>query len=107
MDSDGQDNLRNERARRIVDEIDEVADGASIIGRSEDEIRETAAAIIGVTKYGSDPRVVYDWDSLIGCYERRGMEYDEAVEYVEYNVLRALPHLKRPPVIVRRLESAT
>ena len=105
MDFHDQDISRNSRCRRILDEIDEVADGASVLGTG-DEVMDYAPAIIGVTESGSEPCVVYDYDSLIRCFMEKGMTYEEAVEWIDYNVLRSLPYQTRPPVIVRRLENA-
>ena len=53
-------------------------------------------------------RVVYSRDRLIECFmEHDGMSYDEATEWVEYNIDRSLPYWgEHAPVIVDNLECA-
>lgn len=54
-------------------------------------------AIIGTT---SDDRVVYSFDKMVECLMKDGMEYEEAVEFIEYNTLRALPYFPDGPVVL-------
>lgn len=56
-------------------------------------------AIIGVTDGG---RVVYDYDKMVQCLMDE-MTEDEAVEFIEYNTIRALHYAKNPPIIMHRL----
>ena len=47
-------------------------------------------AIIGVTDEG---RVVYDYDAMVrNLMQQDGMTEDEAIEFIEYNPMRALPY---------------
>lgn len=56
-------------------------------------------AAIGITQ---DNRVVYDFDAMMGVMmDDDGMEYDEALEYYDYNIARALPYYVPGPVILR------
>lgn len=51
---------------------------------------EYPSAIIGVT---TDNRVVYDYSKLIEeCVVRDGMTEEEAIDWVDFNVLGALPN---------------
>jgi hypothetical protein len=59
-------------------------------------------ALIGVTE---DNRAVYDFDKMIDwLIQTDGFSYDEAVEFIEYNTVRALPYAgKSAPIIMYRL----
>lgn len=60
-------------------------------------------AIIGVTEEG---RVVYDFDAMVKILvERDGMDETEAIEFIEYNTIRALPYAgENPPIIMTQLQ---
>lgn len=59
-------------------------------------------AIVGVTYEG---RVVYDYDAMVKCLmEDQGMDEDEAVEFIEYNTIRALPYEgEEAPIVMNRI----
>lgn len=61
------------------------------------------SAILGVTE---DGRVVYDYYKMIqDLMDQDGMTRDEAVEFLEYNTIRALPYAgEEAPIIMTRLE---
>lgn len=55
-------------------------------------------ALIGVSE---DGRAVYDYGLMVDwLYQKEGMRMDEAVEFVEYNTIRALPYFKSAPIIM-------
>lgn len=60
-------------------------------------------AIVGVTE---DGRAVYDFDLMVESMARHdGISPDEAVEFIEYNTIRALPYAgEEAPIIMYRLE---
>jgi hypothetical protein len=56
------------------------------------------AAIIGIS---TDGQVIYDYDKMIGCLmDEDGMTYDEAVDFIDYNTIRALPYVGEGAPIV-------
>lgn len=56
------------------------------------------SAIIGTTE---DNRVVYSFEKMVECLMAEdGMTYEEAVEFIEYNTVRALPYEPNHPEIV-------
>ena len=58
-------------------------------------------AIVGVTDEG---QVVYDYDKMVQILvERDGYEEREAIEWIEYNTIRALPYYENPPIVMNRL----
>lgn len=69
-----------------------------LIGDSDRE--KYYPAIIGLAKDKS--HIAYSRERLIECYmEANNWTYDEAIEWVEYNVERTLPYYgKKAPVIL-------
>ena len=58
-------------------------------------------AILGVT---DEDRVVYDFDKMVEILVNRdGMEELEAIEFIEYNTIRALPYIENAPIVMNRL----
>lgn len=59
-------------------------------------------AILGVTH---DGRAVYDYDRMVGCLmDEDGMEYIDAVEFIDYNTIRSIPYAgSNAPVILFKL----
>lgn len=60
-------------------------------------------ALIGVTE---DNRAVYDFDKMVEWLcEKEGFSREEAIEWIEYNTIRALPYAgEDAPIIMYRLE---
>lgn len=58
-------------------------------------------AIIGVT---FDGRVIYDFNLMVEeLMIDDGCNYEDAVEWVEYNTIRALPYMgNKAPIVVRK-----
>ena len=55
------------------------------------------SAIIGATKEGS---VLYDYDLMIQwLQETEDFSYDDAVEWIEYNTIRALPYFQSKGIV--------
>ena len=60
------------------------------------------SAIIGVT---TDGCVVYDYEKMVQkLQDDDGMTREEAIEFIDYNTIRALPYIKNPPIVMYRLE---
>ena len=36
--------------------------------------------------------------------EQNGMDYEDAVEWIDYNTIRALPYFPNPPYIISKIE---
>lgn len=60
-------------------------------------------SIIGVTL---DGRLIYDYDKMIEeLIEDDGMSFDEAMEWIDYNKIRALPYAgSGAPIIIQRVD---
>jgi hypothetical protein len=61
------------------------------------------SALLGVT---TDGRAVYDYDRMVEwLMKKEKWSYDEAVEWIDYNTLRALPYMgEDAPIVLARLE---
>lgn len=55
-------------------------------------------AFVGVS---DDNRAIYDFDKMVECLD---MPVEEAVEFIEYNTIRALPYFQGAPIILYRVE---
>lgn len=56
------------------------------------------SAILGIS---SDDRVIYSLDKMIcNLKERDGMTTLEAQDYIDYNIIRALPYIENAPIIL-------
>lgn len=51
-------------------------------------------------------RVIYDYEKMIECLMNEdGMEYEEAMEFIDYNTIRACPYMgDKAPIILHRIE---
>lgn len=60
-------------------------------------------SIIGVTL---DGRLIYDYDKMIEeLIDDDGMSFDEAMEWIDYNTIRALPYAgSGAPIIIQRVD---
>ena len=58
-----------------------------------------ADAFVGISE---DNRAIYSFVKMVGCLmEEDGMTYIEAIEFIEYNTIRALPYMgKDAPIIM-------
>ena len=64
------------------------------------------SAIIGVTDEGPEARVIYDYEKMVEQLQRDdGISREEAIEFIEYNTIRAMQYIDNPPVIMYSLES--
>lgn len=55
-------------------------------------------AIVGVS---DDGRVIYDYDKMVrSMMQQDGIGQDEAIEFIEYNTIRACEYVKDGPIIM-------
>lgn len=61
-------------------------------------------AIIGYDEVSL--RIVYDYDKMVECLVKvDGMEYDEAMEFIDYNTIRACPYMgDKAPIVLKRID---
>ena len=61
-----------------------------------------ASAFIGVS---DDGRAIYDYDLMVlHLMTVEGWDEDEAIEWIDYNTLRACPYYEKAPIIMYGLE---
>lgn len=60
-------------------------------------------ALIGVS---TNYQAVYEYEKIVEILMNRDeMTEEEAIDWVEYNVLRAIPYMgENPPVVIHRIE---
>lgn len=60
-------------------------------------------ALIGITE---DGRAVYDFDKMVDwLVEEEGWSQEEAIEWIEYNTIRALPYMgPKAPIVMYPVE---
>lgn len=60
------------------------------------------SALIGVS---DDHRAVYDYGLMVKWLcDQEGWSEDEAIDWIEFNVIRALPYMgENPPIIMHRV----
>ena len=55
-------------------------------------------AIVGISH---DDRLIYDYDKMVECLmEEDNMSMEEAIEFIDYNTLRALPYYTEVPIVL-------
>lgn len=60
------------------------------------------SAIIGYD--ANSERVVYDYDKMVEHLMEEGWDCDDAVEFIEYNTIRACPYMgERAPIVMRAI----
>ena len=65
----------------------------------EDPCYDTA--FVGISE---DDRAVYDYDLMVEYLMKEdGMDMDEAIEFIDYNTIRALPYYNNHPIVFRKL----
>ena len=58
-------------------------------------------AIVGVTDEG---QVVYDYDKMVqSMMQQDNISEEEAIEFIEFNTIRALPYVENAPIVMHRL----
>jgi hypothetical protein len=79
-------------------EIDELADALDIKLYCLDGLDD---AIIGYSPGfdGSEERVVYSYEKIIEIFVKNGMSYEEACEWVDFNVIGAKAPTNSPLII--------
>lgn len=82
--------------RQEIQEALEAGDETTLLMDGFDE------AFIGWSRRINEPLLaVYDYDALIKvCVERDGMDFEEAVEYVDYNVVGAWVGEQTPIIVM-------
>lgn len=55
-------------------------------------------ALVGVSE---DGRAIYDFEKMIyWLHKNEGMALDEAIEFIEFNTIRALPYYTGAPIVM-------
>lgn len=95
--------MTNDEVRTILsDMLDEDTLDEMVLFENPDY----ADALIGYSESGS---AVYDFDKMVDSLVKDDdMEPIEAIEFIEYNTVRAIPYansMGNPPIIIHKIES--
>lgn len=98
-------NTKKKRCRELgltrLDFLEETAGPECVVIGSEGEKEFLASAIVGVD--ANSECAVYDFDELVHAFMIfSDWTEEDAIEWVEYNVIRSLPYYERAPIVVRR-----
>ena len=90
--------MKNKTSRR--DLLNELGLEESIVFENPDY----DSAIIGYDD--NTDRVVYGFEAMaVELAEQDGIDYDESIEFIEYNTLRAIPYAgSNPPIVLQRID---
>jgi len=89
-----------------IETLDDLKDYLLNFGYENSVVLENpdyASATIGITDEGN---VIYDYEKMIEhLMETDGMTYEDAMEFIDYNTIRALPYMGTlRPIIMYRIE---
>lgn len=78
---------------KLFENVKELKDSLNELGYKNTVVLENPSylnAIIGITDAGA---LCYSYDKMIDCLmEEDKMEYEEAMEFIDYNTIKALPY---------------
>ena len=91
--------------------LDNIGDEEELQKIVQFENPDYANAVIGISDgVTHDDRTVYDFDKMVECLMNQdNMSEEEAIEFIEYNTIRALPYASgitgstQTPIIMRTL----
>lgn len=92
--------MTKEHIKEFLDFLAGKCPEAVLIGKQGEDRERFIPAVVGFDN--NNGRVIYSRDKLIDCYvESDGMTREEAIEWIEYNVDRALPYMgSNAPIIM-------
>lgn len=94
--------INNNRGIHAMEVLKETAEEDVVIFKDYDYTE----AFLGIT---NDDRAVYDYDLMVECLvQNEDMSYDDAIEWIDYNTLRALDYFsedKKPIVLFRMVDA--
>ena len=83
---------------QINEYLENIGDSALLIDGADD-------ALIGFTNHGNSPLLaVYEYDKLVDVFMNDGMTYEDAVEWVDFNIVGAWLGDQTPIIVMPFLE---
>ncbi|MFC1454129.1 hypothetical protein ACFLQL_03015 [Verrucomicrobiota bacterium] len=95
--------IKRSRFRQDLIDITCLEDDDTLVFLEGSEFDE---AIIGLCRQPGQPvRIAYDDEKIVAIFESQGMTHEEAVEFYEYNTVRALPYMgSTAPVMIQIIQ---
>lgn len=77
----------------MFEKIEDLKEYITERGYEDTIVFENPSYVTAVAGLTDDGRVVYDFDEMVNfLVETDGMEPEEAIEFIEYNTIRAIPY---------------
>lgn len=85
----------------MKDKLQALKDHLCDLGYEDAIVFDDKAYVDAYIGMSSDGRPVYSYDKMVECLiEEDDMTYEEAVEWIEYNTIRALPYYPNGPIVL-------
>jgi len=84
---------------KTLDELKEFV--VEMTGREDIIVFDNPSYVTAVVGISHDDRVIYSFEKMVEyLMETDKMEYEEAIEFIEYNTLRAMPYYPDGPIVL-------
>lgn len=82
--------------------LDELKEFLTDFGFEDTVILENPDYVEAVIGMDDDGRLIYDYDLMTECLVKEdGMSHEEAMEFIDYNTIRALPYMGNMRPIIK------
>jgi len=85
-----------------METLEELKEYITDMGYEDTVVFDNPSYVTAFIGLSNECNAVYDYEKMIEyLMETDGMEYDDAMEFIEYNTIRALPYMgSSAPVVV-------
>lgn len=86
----------------MKDKLQQLKDHICDLGYEDAVVFDDPAYVDAYIGMSHDGRVIYSYDRMIECLiAEDGMAFDEAMEFIDYNTIRAIPYAgDRAPIVL-------
>lgn len=78
----------------MIESLDELKEYLINLDYEDVIVLENPSYITAIIGISEDGRLIYDYEKMIQfLMDTDGMEYEEAMEFIDYNTVRALPYM--------------
>lgn len=90
----------------VFKSLDELKEHLHEMGHDETIVFDNPSYVTAAIGLSQDGRVVYDYEAMIEyLMETDEMEYEDAMEFIDYNTIRAIPYFgEMAPVVLYPFE---
>lgn len=85
----------------MKDKLQQLKDHLCDLGYEDVIVFDDKAYVDAYVGMSSDGRAIYSYDKMIECLiTEDNMTYEEAMEWIDYNTIRALPYYPNGPIVL-------